>query len=161
MASRRPPARALDEAAGNYDGGSSANNDGGVDDSSPDAGINKSSEMNESVVIGTKDLIKMLHSPGQNGNVEEHEGDMDSEEGNEDEERDLVMDLDPRFKSAEMKRKFSGALIEESDAREEHNAVLMHMAAATYSLGKGSAGGGNGGGDGAMAISSEGAHESL
>ena len=161
MASRRLPTRALDEDAGNYAGGSSGNNDGGADDSSPDAEISECSEMNESVVIGTKDLIKMLQSPGQDGDTEEHEGDMNSEEGDADEERDLAMDLDPRFKNADIKRKFSDALIEESDAREEHSGVPMHMAAGTCSLGKGSAGGGNGGGEGAMAISSEGAHESL
>lgn len=63
-------------------------------------------ETEESILLDAKDLLEMLGNSSTAGGDEEEE-EADEEDG---EERDLVMDLDARFKSADMKRKFSETL---------------------------------------------------
>ena len=71
-----------------------------------DSPCQQAGEMDESIVLDTKTLLEMLgpSSPAAGG----EELDDEEEDGEEEEEKqDLVMDLDDRFKNADIKRKFS------------------------------------------------------
>lgn len=79
----------------------------GVSDNN-DSSCQQAGEMDESIVLDTKSLLEMLgpSSPAAG----EEELDDEEEDGEEEEKQDLVMDLDDRFKNADIKRKFSESM---------------------------------------------------
>lgn len=96
---------------------------------------------NESILLTTADLAQMLLiSPGSSEDQEGEEGSVDEEEG---EERDLVMDLDSRFRSADdVKRKFAEAL---SGGGPNGSFANRNSASGGSRGGAGGSGGGGGG----------------
>lgn len=125
-------------------GGSGGSCDGGVNENGDSSPCQAGGEMDESIVLDAKNLLEMLGAsspvPGEEGSGEEEEEEGDEEE---DEKLDLVMALDGRFRSVDLKRKFSESVLQISGGgvlRDETagSPVASHVARSSSGDGSGS-----------------------